>query len=120
MSARPLQRLRGLGLWMATALAFGPDPVGGRSRPAVPGLVRQAHQEWIAPVGYAPWAIAGSRYEVVKGFLLLFAGTPVYLWIRHPCPRVDALAGEQGGQGTGRHAELPVAVDAAELELTKR
>lgn len=89
MSARPLQRPRGLGLWMATALAFGPDPVGGRSRPAVPGLVR-------------------------------FAGIPVYLWIRHPRPRVDALAGEQGGQGTGRHAELPVAVDAAELELTKR
>jgi APA family basic amino acid/polyamine antiporter len=29
------------------------------------------------------WAIAGAGYEVVfKGFLLLLAGIPVYVWIR--------------------------------------
>jgi APA family basic amino acid/polyamine antiporter len=32
---------------------------------------------------YSVWAIAGAGYEVVfKGFLLLLAGIPVYVWIR--------------------------------------
>jgi APA family basic amino acid/polyamine antiporter len=32
---------------------------------------------------YSMWAIAGAGYEVVfKGFLLLLAGIPVYVWIR--------------------------------------
>jgi APA family basic amino acid/polyamine antiporter len=33
--------------------------------------------------GYSLWAIAGAGYEVVfKGFLLLLAGIPVYVWLR--------------------------------------
>jgi len=33
--------------------------------------------------GYSLWAIAGAGYEVVfKGFLLLLAGIPVYVWMR--------------------------------------
>ncbi|HSJ46059.1 MAG TPA: hypothetical protein VK923_15405 [Euzebyales bacterium] len=32
---------------------------------------------------YAMWAIAGAGDEVVfKGFLMLLAGIPVYVWIR--------------------------------------
>ena len=33
--------------------------------------------------GYSLWAIAGAGYEVVfKGFLLLLAGIPIYVWMR--------------------------------------
>ncbi|GAA4039138.1 amino acid permease [Nonomuraea soli] len=33
--------------------------------------------------GYSLWTIAGSGYEVVyKGFLLLLAGVPVYVWLK--------------------------------------
>jgi APA family basic amino acid/polyamine antiporter len=33
--------------------------------------------------GYSMWAIAGSGYEVVfKGFMLLMAGIPVYVWVK--------------------------------------
>jgi APA family basic amino acid/polyamine antiporter len=33
--------------------------------------------------GYSLWAIAGSGYEVVfKGFMLLLAGVPVYVWMK--------------------------------------
>jgi APA family basic amino acid/polyamine antiporter len=33
--------------------------------------------------GYSLWAIAGSGYEVVfKGFMLLMAGIPVYVWMK--------------------------------------
>ncbi|MFI0411734.1 amino acid permease [Actinomadura sp. 3N508] len=34
--------------------------------------------------GYSVWAIAGSGYEVVyKGTLLIFAGMPVYAWLKY-------------------------------------
>jgi APA family basic amino acid/polyamine antiporter len=47
---------------------------------------------------YTLWAIAGAGADIVlKGFLLLLAGIPVYVWIRHrnapgpvPAPVVDA------------------------------
>lgn len=48
--------------------------------------------------GYTVWAIAGSGYEVVyKGTLLIFAGMPVYAWLkyREQRPAVQAVpAGE--------------------------
>jgi basic amino acid/polyamine antiporter, APA family len=47
---------------------------------------------------YTLWAIAGAGADIaLKGFLLLLAGIPVYVWIRHrnapgpvPVPTVDA------------------------------
>lgn len=49
---------------------------------------------------YALWAIAGAGYEVVfKGFLLLLAGIPVYVWIRwreRGAPSPPALTGRPG------------------------
>jgi APA family basic amino acid/polyamine antiporter len=43
--------------------------------------------------GYSLWAIAGSGYEVVfKGFLLLLAGIPVYVWMRWRATRAPAEA----------------------------
>lgn len=49
---------------------------------------------------YTLWAIAGAGYQVVfRGFLLLMAGVPVYLWVvwrrEHAAPLTvpDALAG---------------------------
>ncbi|MGR6919291.1 hypothetical protein ACU635_34035 [[Actinomadura] parvosata] len=38
----------------------------------------------ILAFGYTLWTIAGSGYEVVyKGTLLLLAGIPVYVWLKH-------------------------------------
>lgn len=49
--------------------------------------------------GYSLWAIAGSGYEVVfKGFMLLMAGIPVYVWMKwraskdEPAPTATAAA----------------------------
>jgi basic amino acid/polyamine antiporter, APA family len=43
--------------------------------------------------GYSLWAIAGAGYEVVfKGFLLLLAGIPVYVWLRWRATRAAAEA----------------------------
>ena len=43
--------------------------------------------------GYSLWAIAGAGYEVVfKGFLLLLAGIPVYVWLRWRATRAPAEA----------------------------
>ena len=43
--------------------------------------------------GYSLWAIAGAGYEVVfKGFLLLLAGIPVYVWMRWRAARAPAEA----------------------------
>lgn len=46
---------------------------------------------------YSVWAIAGAGYEVVfKGFLLLLAGIPVYVWIRWreaSAPKPDVASG---------------------------
>jgi APA family basic amino acid/polyamine antiporter len=39
-------------------------------------------------LAYSIWMVAGSGYEVVyKGFLLLLAGVPVYLWLRYAAAR---------------------------------
>jgi len=41
--------------------------------------------------GYSLWAIAGAGYEVVfKGFLLLLAGIPVYVWMRWRTSRQES------------------------------
>jgi len=41
--------------------------------------------------GYSLWAIAGAGYEVVfKGFLLLLAGIPVYVWMRWRASRQES------------------------------
>jgi APA family basic amino acid/polyamine antiporter len=60
-----------------------------------------------AGFGYALWAIAGSGYEVVfKGFMLLMAGTPVYVAMRwwagrtpdpEPAPAPDLRTTEHAG-----------------------
>jgi APA family basic amino acid/polyamine antiporter len=43
--------------------------------------------------GYSLWAIAGAGYEVVfKGFLLLLAGIPVYVWLRWRATRAPTRA----------------------------
>jgi APA family basic amino acid/polyamine antiporter len=43
--------------------------------------------------GYSLWAIAGAGYEVVfKGFLLLLAGIPVYIWMRWRAAQAPAEA----------------------------
>jgi APA family basic amino acid/polyamine antiporter len=43
--------------------------------------------------GYSLWAIAGAGYEVVfKGFLLLLAGIPVYVWLRWRATKAAAEA----------------------------
>jgi APA family basic amino acid/polyamine antiporter len=62
---------------------------------------------------YSLWAIAGSGYEVVfKGFLLLLAGIPIYVWMRW---RSSKAAKQATGNG-----KVPVPLGTAELELTKR
>ena len=43
--------------------------------------------------GYSLWAIAGAGYEVVfKGFLLLLAGIPIYVWMRWRAARAPTEA----------------------------
>jgi APA family basic amino acid/polyamine antiporter len=43
--------------------------------------------------GYSLWAIAGAGYEVVfKGFLLLLAGIPIYVWLRWRAARAPTEA----------------------------
>lgn len=42
-------------------------------------------------LAYSVWTVAGSGYEVVyKGFLLLLAGIPVYLWMKYSASRHGA------------------------------
>lgn len=56
--------------------------------------------------GYSTWAIAGAGYEVVyKGTLLIFAGMPVYAWLKYRAHLVREQVVE---------AEVEAAVDAAE------
>jgi basic amino acid/polyamine antiporter, APA family len=63
--------------------------------------------------GYTLWAIAGSGYEVVfKGFLLLLAGIPIYVWMRW---RSSKAAKTPAGNG-----KLPVPLSTSELELIER
>ena len=76
---------------------------------------------------YTLWAIAGAGYEVVfKGFLLLMAGIPVYVWMRWQTARGDtsgmvtldtgADAGDPGGNGHGPNGSGDGnAPDAADL-----
>ena len=48
------------------------------------------------------WAIAGAGYEVVfKGFLLLLAGIPIYVWLRWRAARAPTEAEERDGRGAG-------------------
>ncbi len=43
--------------------------------------------------GYTVWAIAGAGYEVVyKGTLLIFAGMPVYAWLKYREQRTGVQA----------------------------
>jgi basic amino acid/polyamine antiporter, APA family len=57
--------------------------------------------------GYSVWAIGGAGYEVVyKGTLLIFAGMPVYVWLKYRDQRVHSQEVE---------AEVEAAVDDAEL-----
>jgi APA family basic amino acid/polyamine antiporter len=57
-------------------------------------------------LGYAIWMVAGSGYEIVyKGFLLLLAGIPVYLWMAYRTSKrrtaqVDAAIAEVFTTGT--------------------
>jgi APA family basic amino acid/polyamine antiporter len=54
--------------------------------------------------GYSLWMIAGSGYEVVfKGFMLLTAGIPVYVWMRWQTARehMPSLPGASDGDGDG-------------------
>jgi APA family basic amino acid/polyamine antiporter len=46
--------------------------------------------------GYSLWAIAGSGYEVVfKGFMLLMAGIPVFVWVKWRASKEGAPAAER-------------------------
>jgi APA family basic amino acid/polyamine antiporter len=80
--------------------------------------------------GYSVWMIGGSGYEVVfKGFLLLMAGIPVYVWMRWQATRGDAAgmvdldpAGHSGGperpaSGNG-HGHTPEVIDLTAGDLT--
>jgi len=54
--------------------------------------------------GYSLWAIAGAGYEVVfKGFLLLLAGIPVYVWMRWRATRAPAEAEPLTLEGGAAH-----------------
>jgi basic amino acid/polyamine antiporter, APA family len=57
--------------------------------------------------GYSTWAIGGAGYEVVyKGTLLIFAGMPVYAWLKYRAHLAESDVVE---------AEVEAAVDEAEL-----
>jgi APA family basic amino acid/polyamine antiporter len=57
--------------------------------------------------GYTLWAIAGAGYEVVfKGFLLLLAGIPVYVWMRWRAARPGGTV-----PAAGEPAATPAAPD---------
>src|SRR4051794_1982424 len=44
--------------------------------------------------GYSAWAIAGAGYQVVfRGFMLLLAGIPVYVWVRWRAQHQAAASG---------------------------
>ena len=60
---------------------------------------------------YTLWAIAGAGADIVlKGFLLLLAGIPVYIWIRHQRsgPEVPA-AGDAAGPAPVDSPPVPIA-----------
>ena len=88
---------------------------------------------------YSVWMIGGSGYEVVfKGFLLLMAGIPVYVWMRWQAARGDAGgmvtletgadAGGPDGNGHGHgpngsgdgdgHGHVPDVVDLTTRDLS--
>ena len=53
---------------------------------------------------YALWAIAGAGMDIVYwGFLLLMAGTPVYVWLRRRSP--TAVVAGRGTAGEGEAGE---------------
>ncbi|WP_067461348.1 amino acid permease [Actinomadura macra] len=60
--------------------------------------------------GYSTWAIAGAGYEVVyKGTLLIFAGMPVYAWLKYRAQRTGQKdqtirSGQPGDHGPSAQA----------------
>ncbi|MFA1547908.1 amino acid permease [Actinomadura chokoriensis] len=55
--------------------------------------------------GYTVWAIAGAGYEVVyKGTLLIFAGMPVYAWLKYRDQRATVHAVETDRSEPPAHA----------------
>jgi APA family basic amino acid/polyamine antiporter len=61
--------------------------------------------------GYTLWAIAGAGYEVVfKGFLLLLAGIPIYVWMRWRAGRDVHAVAKSDGEATGT-ALTPETID---------
>ena len=68
---------------------------------------------------YSIWMIGGSGYEVVfKGFLLLTAGIPVYVWMRWQAARGDGgmvSPDQAAGNGKGHTDEV---VDLTTSDLT--
>lgn len=68
---------------------------------------------------YSIWMIGGSGYEVVfKGFLLLTAGIPVYVWMRWQAAREDGgmvALGTEGHEGNGHDGGNGHATDVVDL-----
>jgi APA family basic amino acid/polyamine antiporter len=63
---------------------------------------------------YSVWAIAGAGYEVVfKGFLLLLAGIPVYVWMRWRAGRVTVPGSSMAVPHTNGNAPRPPEVEPA-------
>ncbi len=61
--------------------------------------------------GYTLWAIAGAGYEVVfKGFLLLLAGIPIYVWMRWRAGRDVHAVAKSDGEAAGT-ALTPETID---------
>ncbi|MFI0353267.1 amino acid permease [Actinomadura sp. 9N407] len=57
--------------------------------------------------GYSAWAIAGAGYEVVyKGTLLIFAGMPVYAWLKYRNQHVHSQAMDDAVEAAVDDAEL--------------
>ncbi|MBD2892484.1 Arginine/agmatine antiporter [Actinomadura sp. RB99] len=55
--------------------------------------------------GYSVWAIAGAGYEVVyKGTLLIFAGMPVYAWLKYRENRTPIKAVGSGPESPAKAA----------------
>jgi APA family basic amino acid/polyamine antiporter len=59
-------------------------------------------------LAYASWAIWGAGYEyIAKGFMLLIAGIPVYLWVRWRASREETLYPPLPGELPPAPAERP-------------
>ena len=66
--------------------------------------------------GYSLWMIAGSGYEVVfKGFMLLTAGIPVYVWMRWQTARAEMLVLPDDADDDAARGETSI---AKVIELT--